>query len=147
MGCDIHTLAQRRTSEGWEDLDYEPFQWRSYDLFGFLADVRNYSATPPITAPRGLPADFADPEDRFECLHATSWLTTDELLSFNYDQTFEDRRVTVQEGPNHWNGGATCASGDGRTVTFREFLGNSFFEDLAKLSGLGAQRIVFGFDG
>jgi len=150
MGCDIHTLAQHKTEAGWEDIDFAPFDWRDYGLFAFLAGVRNYSAVTPISEPRGLPDDMPTPSDddwdRWCDLHSTSWLTVEELLTFNYDEVVEDRRYIRKEPSGMLNGAATCEPGQGKFQTWREFLGNTYFEDLEKLKVLGADRIVFGFD-
>jgi hypothetical protein len=146
MGCDIHSIAQRKTDAGWEDLDFSPFESRIYGVFGFLADVRNYSAVPPLSPPRGLPDDFVDSEERWVGDHSFSWLSIEELLAFDYDQPVEDRRVTRQEGPNFWNGAHTAEPGGGEMTTYREFLGRGFFEDLETLKRLKADRVVFGFD-
>jgi hypothetical protein len=75
-----------------------PFDWRSYGMYGFLADVRNYSAVPSIAEKRGFPEDAsegvkAEYDDGFDC-HPASWLTVNELLIFNYDGMTESRRVT-----------------------------------------------------
>src|SRR5262245_56875858 len=148
MGCDIHTRAERRVNDKWEIISgFHPFDWRSYGMYAFLADVRNYSAVPPIVAPRGIPDDEPlDPEDDpWLGEHSFSWLSLEELEAFNYDAVMEDRRVTRQVGPNAWDGGCTAEPGEGKQTTFREFLGESFFSDLKKLRELGAERIVFGF--
>jgi hypothetical protein len=146
MGCDIHTVAQKKTAAGWEDLDFRPFDWRSYGMFGFLAGVRNYSAVAPIAEKRGLPDDFD--ADRFDCsdYHSRSWLSVDELTAFDYDQKMEDRRVTRQVAEGWYDGGQTAEPGGGVTMTYREFLGESFFADLLELQDIGADRIVFAFD-
>jgi hypothetical protein len=156
MGCDIHITAQRRTSEGWEDVTGSfaqgpaPFDWRSYGMYGFLADVRNYSAVPPISPPRGLPDDYTSPLDEYGGCelgdHSFSWLTVEELAAFDYDQPLEDRRVTRQTSANSWDGGRTAEPGGGEQTTYREFLGGAFFHDLEELKRVGAERIVFGFD-
>jgi len=155
MGCDIHTLAQKRVNGKWETLPFEPFDWRSYGMFGFLADVRNYSAVPPISKARGLPDDIVRPEPNFYGEHddnlglgdhSYSWLTVEELSAFDYDQQIEDRRVTRQTAHNVWDGGVTAEPGEGAMTTYREFLGEGFFRDLDKLKELGAERVVFGFD-
>lgn len=155
MGCDIHTLAQKRTDGKWETLPFVPFDWRGYGMFGFLADVRNYSAIPPISPARGLPDDIVRPDPNFYGEHddhldigdhSFSWLTVEELTSFDYDQPVEDRRYTRQEGPNFFNGAATAEPGQGKMTTYREFLGEGFFRDLDELKKIGAERIVFGFD-
>jgi hypothetical protein len=57
MGCDIHGVFQRKVEGAWLDID-SPYNWeRDYDLFGFLANVRNYDI-PYISEPRGLPDDL-----------------------------------------------------------------------------------------
>lgn len=146
MGCDIHTTAERRVEGKWQEIeDLFPFDWRAYGMFGFLADVRNYSAVPPISAPRGTPEDspsYDDDDDR----HSHSWLSVEELCAFDYDQAMEDRRVSVTLPSGVVSGAGTCSPGEGRKMSFREFLGKAFFEDLAKLREAGAERVVFCFD-
>lgn len=151
MGCDIHTQVERKVRGKWEmgNGKWEiipglvPFDWRAYGMFGFLADVRNYSAIPPIAPQRGLPDDVVDNENAENYLgdHSYSWLSVAELLAFNYDEPVEDRRVTR----NH-DGGCTAEPGGGRMTTYREFLGEAFFMYLEKLKEAGAERVVFGFD-
>lgn len=166
MGCDIHLWYERKNflSE-WEDVPVPLDEWkagpldhRSYAIFGFLADVRNYSAIKPICEPRGWPEDFryssaGRTDDRYWCrddydydfmfdeYHTHTWLSIDELLNYDYDQLVEDRRVTINN-----NGGCTCEPGDGKTETLREFLGEGFFRDLKTLKECGVERIVFAFD-
>src|ERR1044071_9276747 len=98
MGCDIHTYVEQRDFDGtwqrveWPDADRErfvfgPFDWRDYGMFGFLADVCNYSAVPTITERRGLPDDVSaslremaqNPD-----FHSGSWLSVCELSGFDY---------------------------------------------------------------
>lgn len=153
MGCDIHCFAERRGANDWEcvSLDREPFDCRSYGMFGFLADVRNYSAVPPIAAPRGFPDDASGPiragyEEWGVDAHTPSWLTLEELLAFDYDAEVEDRRYTKQEGPRFCNGGATCEPGNGEKMPWREFLGEWFMKELHRLKDAGVERIVFWFD-
>ena len=127
----------------------QPFDWRWYGMFGFLADVRNYSHVPPISQPRGLPEDCKLHMNKYgESYygdHSFSWLGLDELLSFDYDKIFEDRRC-MRDG----NGAADSGIGNGKQVTFREFLGPAFFRDLEIMRGLADNpsdiRVVFGFD-
>lgn len=165
MGCDIHSFAVREDGsiikEGiwqdgktanpdyeWLDNEGEPFGNRNYGVFGFLANVRNYSDVPAIAQPRGLPSDFQHDEDRDGWVgdHSFSWLSLDELKAFDYDAAVEDRRVTRQIGPNSWDGGCTADAGGGKMMTWREFLGDAFFKDMAELERIGAHRVVFGFD-
>jgi hypothetical protein len=148
MGCDIHTFVEQQTPTGWEHLEIqEVFDWRSYHLFGWLAGVRNYSQVPPIAEPRGLPADVSrevEKESNDLDWHSRSWLSADELLAFDYDATFEDRRVTVSG-----DGGHTAEPGGGEMTTYREFLGPNYFADLTRLAELekdAPTRVVFWFD-
>lgn len=165
MGCDIHTYVEQRddgswtrvgwaggTRHGWEIT--EPFDWRHYGLYGWLADVRNSSEVPPVSQPRGLPEDVSpDVLREFEewgCdAHTPSWISVDDLIAFDYDQTFEDRRVTRQIAPNAWHGACTADPGEGEIKTYREFFGPEFFADLAALNTLNKvrpTRVVFWFD-
>jgi hypothetical protein len=149
MGCDIHSRAERRVDGSWQIIpDLHPFDWRSYGMYGFLADVRNYSKVPPLAPPRGVPEDSPRNDDDRQGLgdHSFSWLSLEELLSFNYDAIFEDRRVTRQIDHNLISGAVTADQGEGEQVSFRDFLGEAFFNDLEKLKAAGAERVVFGFD-
>lgn len=130
MGCDIHSVAIDQqgapvdVAASWSD-GCEPFGWRSYGVFGFLADVRNYSEVAPISEPRGYPEDFKGDLDGAE--HSESWLSVAELESFDYDIALRDTR-------------------SGEHTTLRDFLGVGFFADIAELKRIGADRVVFGFD-
>ena len=125
MGCDIHSFAEVRRDGKWErsgavfQLDEfgqewekrshteHPFDWHSYGLFGFLADVRNYSCVPCIQEPtHELPLDVSDKvREEFEDgdWHTISVLTLKQLLDFDYDQTFWDRRVTKEVRPGFFD--------------------------------------------
>lgn len=161
MGCDIHSYLEIRKDDHWRhatgDVLSKPDQWsgpgevfplRSYGLFGFLADVRNYSHAPVIAEPRGLPigdadglrAKYGDGMDR----HSASWLTVAELLAYDYDQMFWDRRVTRGN-----NGPALAEEGEGRHLSLRDFLGEWYFRRLNEVAALGTPedvRVVFWFD-
>ena len=161
MVCDISTRAQRRIGDIWTDIDLRPvFQDSGYALFGFLANVRNYSAIPPLSQPRGLPEGFEVPTDDeikdswenegtlakgYLGDHSFSWVLIEELLVFDYDRPVEDRRVTRRFG-NIVEGGVTAEPGAGRMTNYRDFLGPAFFADLRDLQLCGAERVVFGFD-
>ncbi len=154
MGCDIHIVAQRCDAGEWRDVEGNfvegsaPFDWRSYGMFGFFGHGgRNYSEVPPISEYRGLPEGVGDDEDGWKFGdYGFSWLSVSELASFDYDRQFEDRRVTREVSPGNFHGGITAEPGEGQVTTFREFLGEAFFKDLAELQRIGADRIVFGFD-
>jgi hypothetical protein len=164
MGCDIHSIAEVKQDTRWELVEERifptysnaftssPFDWRSYRIFAFLAGVRNYSQVQPLSEPKGLPVDseylntleagafsyyseqesssirkqiIQDPD-----LHSASFFTLNELLNYNYEREFFDVRSEVK-------------------TTVREFLGQSFFNELQILSTLGEPedvRIVFWFD-
>lgn len=156
MGCDIHAYVETRPP-GIRVWEYEPDvrvfhrdEFRLYRLFGWLGDVRNDSAVPPIAARRGLPDDVSDEvrEERYEewgdDAHDPSWVSVTELLAFDYNAVMEDRRVSLTG-----DGSNTCPVGEGRVMTYREFLGSWFFEDLARLRALEKRsdtRVVFWFD-
>jgi hypothetical protein len=135
------------TREPWEPLaqfENGPFEHQYYGVFGWLADVRNYAAIPPISEARGLPTDVSvdvSTEHANGCdAFCASWLTVDELLTFDYDQRVEDRRG---------DGGTTVPPGEGETTSLRDFLGDPFFRDLDVLRALSEKqptRIVFWFD-
>lgn len=123
-----------------------PFDERSYAVFGFLADVRNASFVPPLSAPRGFPSDLSPgAEEQFSNesgdLHSNSWLSLAELLDFDYSRTFEDRRGA---------GGNDVGPGNGRITTFEKFLGPRFFRDLDIMKRLAEDpqsvRVIFCFD-
>lgn len=147
MGCDIHATAEVRTGDGWRASDWLVFDGRNYGIFGFLADVRNYSHSPVIAEPRGMPDDVT-PEVRgggeWTDAHSHSWLTLAELLAYDYEQVFWDRRIT-RDG----NGAALAEEGEGEHLPLREFLGAWFFSELDRLAALGPPedvRIVFWFN-
>jgi hypothetical protein len=149
MGCDIHTYAERKVGDSYELIaDLRPFDWRSYGMYGFLAGVRNYSDVPALAADRGIPPDASASVRKAHHggYHSESWVDVLELTRFDYDQPVEDRRVTVQLAENMWNGGGTAKPGGGEMTTYREFLGEAYFNDLARLVAAGADRVVFWFD-
>lgn len=176
MGADIHSFAEVRKNGKWVRVEKpvfkegkEPFGVRSYAVFGFLADVRNYSCCAPISEPKGLPEDseylnaftandgwgnlrqeMAEFQDFY---HSCSHLTLKELLDFDYEQEFWDRRIsrttTYPNGAVVTDGACLAEEGEGETVTYRNHLGSWYFEDLETLKKLGAPedvRVVFGFD-
>lgn len=148
MGCDIHSTAEKKINGKWTLIEgLEPFDWRSYGMYGFLADVRNYSAVPPLSHPRGIPDDAVHANDPWKYGdHSYSWLSVEELTTFDYDEPVEDRRYMGMDPRGFMNGALTAEPGKGEMTTWREFLGESFFEDLESLKKAGAERIVFGFD-
>jgi hypothetical protein len=119
---------------------YHVFNNRSYRLFGFFAGVRNYSGIKPISNARGLP-DWYDSNYLYDYYyHNHSWLSVKELVEFDYEEMTEDRRCTVG------NGGCTCEVGQGEKMSYREFLGEHYFKELAALEECGCTHVVFWFD-
>lgn len=157
MGCDIFLYVQVKTENKWKTVDYNklfdelPLNDRCYSRFAFLAGVRNYDCCTPLSKPKGLPYDLNDEsivEDSDDMISA-SYFTLSELLDFNYNQTFENRRVEKQIGPNTWDGACITEVGKGKIISYRENLGEGFFDSLKMLQTLGDNdhvRIVFFFD-
>lgn len=111
MGCDIHTYVEVKRhindEEKWvtadyykknpyyllysdEDKEFEVahiYDYRNYELFSILADVRNYSNNKPIFEPRGIPKDCCQEiRDEYKMWgsdgHSHSWLTLEELMDY-----------------------------------------------------------------
>ena len=60
MGCDIHMITQIKKDSCWQYVSEVPeaFDWRNYDVFAFLAQVRGYCENGFI--PKGLPEDLGE---------------------------------------------------------------------------------------
>ncbi len=56
MGCDIHAMVEIKKDRWWANAG-DPGLWRDYELFAFLADVRNDYDIVPISQPKGVPDD------------------------------------------------------------------------------------------
>jgi len=159
MGCDIHLHVEKFENGGWvyieplhtsrwgdktwapqvdghRDWDSDPRN-RNYQLFAFLANVRNGKgfagvdtgdAVKPQVAGRGIPSDTChiDPlyDEEGEIVGGHDWLgehsftyaTLHELLSLPWDMTFTERGlVTIDEykvflekgSPDSWCGGVS----------------------------------------
>lgn len=159
MSASIHTFAQRRDEDSgdWIDLDFKPFDWSDYGMFGLLANVRNHSVVPVISAPRGWPGDFWGERPLFDIYghkrgskhyedpygggdagyYSKTWFTMADLLEFDYDQTFEDRRFGTQTVP--------AGTPGQRVVSVREYLSPAFFDDLQTLVRLDCERVMVVF--
>lgn len=114
MGCDIHTMLERKrtvNNEGkWVNIDYwklnpyynqypedeskmdrvEFYDGRNYSLFSILAGVRNYGNNKPISDPKGIPEDSCEIiKKEYEewgcCAHSASYFTLKELMDFYKD--------------------------------------------------------------
>ena len=131
-----------------------PFMAQHYGLFAFIADVRNYYVVPPIAPHRGLPEDhesitqygfggYKEQVSRYpyEILegHSKTWVWAKELIDYNYDTQFENRRG--EHG--------TLPTGQGQIITIRELLGEHYFKEIAALKQFSTPekvRIIFAFE-
>lgn len=147
-----------------------PFNYRNYSMFAFLAGVRNYDCCVPLSEPRGLPDDSEYLNDESEDwmgytqtekqsietdgnYHSMSYLTLKELLDFDYEKTFWNRRISRttynENGGSFTNGACLAEEGEGEFVSYEENLGSNFFKELEELRTLGKPedvRVVFYFD-
>jgi hypothetical protein len=178
MGCSIHSFAEKRNKETnkWEMVgdvftlsDYykkhmkkeknsHPFYRQSYSTLAFLADVRNYNHCEPLVEPKGIPKDVCETirsewENWFGDGHSASFLTAKELLEFDYDKEFWNRRISrttiMPDGIKFTDGASTANEGEGAIISYRENLDEMFFIHLEELKSLGEPddvRIVFWFD-
>ncbi|HDS3501230.1 TPA: hypothetical protein QIR73_002099 [Enterobacter cloacae] len=166
MGTGIATQVQILTDNGWEDVHdaiftwygevtHRPFSEQNYGVFAFLANVRNYACVPVLSEPRGLPpversAEEVDSLWEFngttewpvhEDNYSATWYLLSELLEFDYDTDFENRR-------NEASGDNPHPVGSGKCMTVREYLKPKFFEDLDILKRLGdpdKTRVILSF--
>lgn len=176
MGCDIHSFAEVKRNDKWEEVtdsifpDYEGktsevFNYRDYSLFAFLAGVRNYDCCTPLDEPKGLPYDseklktlvdygYSTKVELKQDLeendyHSYSWLTLKELLDFDYNKTFWNRRICKQMSLTCWFGIELAEEGEGKIISYSDNLGESYFEIIDILKTLGEPenvRVVFWFD-
>lgn len=154
MGCDIHIYVEILEEGKWVwHPSLQPFNYRAYGMFGFLANVRNYSQSPSISSRRGVPPDFTVPAVEWDDFHSMTWVGLDELVAVDYNTAFEDRRKAIPiPGTNLVDGASVVPEGEGQLVSLFDFLGDSFFQDLEMLkrihfaSKLAPVRIVMGFD-
>jgi len=154
MSCDIYAFAERRTQGDKFELIpmARPFSFQNYELFGWLAGVRNVAGLPVVSEPRGVPkdasAEVAAEFDRWiPDAHDASWLAIDELLSIGFDQPVEDRRVMRELAVGVFQCQSTATPGQGTMSTFGKLFGDDFFESVAMLKAVGAARVVFWFVG
>ena len=118
MGCDIHAVLERKVEDKWEPVINLPEgaeldDFRNYDTFAVLADVRNGSGfagcdtgdgIPIISEPRGFPKDMSMEttlwaNEHNDWCHSESFLTLQEMLAFDWDQPITKRGVI---GVNHY---------------------------------------------
>lgn len=153
MGCNIHIKVEiKKTNKWYQESCLNPFDYRSYGLYGFLANVRNYSEVPFIQESRGIPQDSPSygKDLDYESLgeHNFGYIILKELLDFDYDKTFQDMRTSETVG--NLTNGAARSKIVGVTITFKEFLGEHYFNQLKilkrSIDNPEDLRIIFGFD-
>lgn len=156
MGCDIHTITEQKYDDIWRaKLLGEPiFNWRNYGLYGFLADTCNYSRVPYRIATEGWPYNISceaiNERSKWDGnAHSFYHVLASSLFAFNYDQTFENRRTTKTVG-NFTDGAHVTEPGEGKVVSYRDFLGVAYFKELERLKELHGQlheiRVLMFFD-
>ena len=142
MGTDIRCVAEKKVGSSWESVLDDLFEmYRDYHITAWLGDLHNYRHINPIVPLRDLPADRSD---RFDCiLHdsgsfAEGWVTVEELNQVDYDQPLEQH---VSQNAVAYSKSYTEAPAG----TLREYLGEYYFQELARLNASGAERILFFF--
>ena len=135
MGCDIHAYLEKKNSDGTYSYVKDVFESREYNLFAFLAGVRNYIRIKPINDARGLPTDLSEyVKDEYENwkydAHSVSWIDVDELYDFNYMNNVHDENTSFSY----------------QFMTYTTFLGEHTLSDILKLGQYINHRIVFWFD-
>lgn len=171
MGCDIHAFVEIKNAGKWQRMDTpvfvadkwtqehfdmekidRPFDFRSYALFGWLANVRNYSQIKPLSNPKGLPENVSD-----EVLaihrkwgvdaHFPSYHSLSDLLTVDYERIVENRRQLKRIG-KVLLGANVVGEGEAEKMTLRKFLPKRYFDELEVLKTLGDPedvRVVFWF--
>lgn len=134
MGAYIYGRFEKKNKEGkWETISggADWFDFQSYFIYGWLADVRNMAGVPPLPYKWEKAGEPIDYESDYNYTLETKW-----LFEFDYDQLVEDRR----------DGHDTLPEGKGITASWREHLGEWWFEQLNVLKDSGAERLVFNFN-
>jgi len=142
MGDYIRVFAEKKHESGHRTTIDILFEHQNYNMFAFLGNFHNRAKVPFLSSEKDFPKDVSDDvRTEFDLYsldaHSKSWIDAKELLEFDYDKTFENRQK---------DDGETVEEGQGKEMTFREFLGEQFFESLFKLKESGVDRIVFWFE-
>ena len=85
----------------------EPYKGRNYGLFSILAGVRNYGTIIPIADDKGIPADVSQEigaeHTRWGAdVHSASYLTVQELLAFDWEQTIKETSSVKMDWYEAW---------------------------------------------
>ncbi len=175
MGCDIHAVFQAKRDGRWQDVESMYEEGRDYELFAWLAGVRDRFGIGPISDPRGLPADFdirdETHNDKWLGDHSHSWLTAAEILSAPLPNTVPRSGVVERKFLQTWNGVSRppsyCQGIAGPNVVVAQSVGeitpetthvrvewpmpldemSYFLDEIKRLRDKhGEVRMVFGFD-
>lgn len=180
MGCDIHIFVEIRKNDKWEYFNEDhfsnvyshigesektnaPFDWRSYNMFSFLAGVRGGDIKPIKEPACDIPEDVSENvKNKKESWdgdgHSHSFLTARELVEFDYNQDLREpgqefstnsrntllEKMIIEEEKDDYN--------DDNCKTYFDYLGGPdtmFFKHIKELSELGNLddvRVVFWFD-
>lgn len=148
-----------------EPYSINPYDGRSYNLFGILAGVRNGTwgdAVKPISEPRGLPGNVSafvkkQSEEWGNDGHSHSYLTLEELENFDWHQKVKmDCYVSKKDAEEYKKNGTlpnmrAAWSSVGVKLQFEEEIYPKYFMEkvmpqLRALKKFGDVRIVFWFD-
>lgn len=83
MGFDIHIVVEENQNDQWVIIKKDGeflSQYRNYDTFTKLANVRNHYGIEPFVKPRGLPSD-SSLKYQSGC-HNYTWYELEELITF-----------------------------------------------------------------
>ena len=167
MGCDIHGSIEIKTNSGkWIELQQLDVG-RNYDMFGVLADVRNYVNAVSISEPRGIPEDVSKKVmkeiEGWDCDgHSHSWLSWKDIQEYDWKQIFHDGResaVVKSTGKELWKASYSDKSYNSEDIEFKfldrtadELISDDWKEvfqvmsEQSKILGDENVRIVFWFD-
>lgn len=106
MGCDIHAVFEKYVDGNWVQFgdDDSMCIGRNYFLFSILADVRNYSDIVPISKPKGFPENYDGylVEHWEYDGHSRSWLTLQEILSYDWTKKIYNVEYTNDFSSLNW---------------------------------------------
>lgn len=163
MGTSVSTLTEVNIANSdWSIDPFSPFQVQNYGVFAFLANVRNNFMLAPVSYHPGLPDGHESIEQIINMLGDKGFVSRypygilegyfqvhvylSDLVKFNYDQQFEDRRNYACWPPDFKD---SVEPGDGVITTYRELLGEKYFDDLNSLKNISRQgdvRIILAFE-
>jgi len=168
MGCDIHLYVETfdPIKGCWVFCPDVEYDWRNYDAFAILADVRNGSGFAgcktgdgfvPISDQKGVPTDMSN-EVRSSAEHwrgyghSFSWLTLEELLAYDWTQTTTKQGMVDKEAaqrfretgelPNSWCGWTNAPGYETIRwpITYKDAAGAFYTKTLPELQKLADEH-------